>query len=467
MHRFDRWAAGSAGLHRPPHLLTQLRADSPETVSRERKLPLPVVRGVATFYEEIAGPKGDAVCIGTSCRFAGGAPRIGARTIRCAGRCFAPPALLSEDDDPAMHRVPRKSLVECPIVLGSVLGCEDGDPFDLPDGATILERVIGSGLRGRGGAAFPTGLKWDAARRTSAPDRVVVANGDEGDPGAFVDRLLLEESPHTVLAGMLACARAIGAKTGIVFVRGEYPAAARAMESAIETARHRMGGELEVRVVRGAGSYLAGEETALLRAIEGLRAEPSPKPPYPAERGLFGLPTVVQNVETLASVPYVARHGVRGDTKVVSLAGAVAWRGAIEVRFGTPLSEILSPLPGRPWKMALVGGPLGRVLPASELDVPLSYDALPGLGHAGVVVFDQNVSVRALAEHLFEFAAAESCGTCTPCRAGTPRLSQMRDAASLMRLLDTLEMGSLCGFGQAVPRPLRDLIAHYPEEIFG
>jgi formate dehydrogenase iron-sulfur subunit len=221
---------------------------------------------------------------------------------------------------------------------------------------------------------------------------------------------------------------------------------------------------------------VAGEETALLRSIEGLRAEPSPRPPYPAVRGLYGLPTVVQNVETLSIVPFIARAAARPpartDTKAVCVSGAVAAPGVVEIDLGTPLRRVLDEgaggaAAGRRWKMALVGGPLGRVLAAADFDTPLSFDALPGLGHAGVVVFDETVSARALAGHLFEFASAESCGTCAPCRIGTARLAACRTRESLERLLATIGDGSLCGFGQGVPRPILDLLAIFGDEVLG
>ncbi len=300
----------------------------------------------------------------------------------------------------------------------------------------------------------------------------MVANGDEGDPGSFGDRLLLEEDPHAVLAGMVACARAIGARRGVVYSRAEYPRARAVMREAVAAARRagRLGEAFDAEVVSGAGSYICGEETALLRSIEGLRGEPRPKPPFPSESGLHGRPTVVQNVETLAAVPWIVRTGRGAGTKVVSLSGALRWRGVVEVALGTPLRRILQeagegPPPGRRWKMALVGGPMGRVLPESEFDTPLSYQTLPGMGHAGVVVLDDTVTPRALAEHLFRFARAESCGTCTPCRVGTAQLHRLRERGALERLLDTLEAGSLCGFGQGVPRPIRDLLEHFGDEV--
>ncbi|MEY4543986.1 MAG: hypothetical protein RL685_181 [Pseudomonadota bacterium] len=444
-----------------------------EEIAQRTHLPLHWRRGVDSFYDYLHGPDAARACSGTSCHFARteAAAPSGAHA-HCLGRCYAAPACSAD----APTSIPRTSLVPQPVVLRHLLGGPRPEPEleyrTLGDGDSVLDAVAAAGLRGRGGAAFPTADKWRVARDTHAPERYVVANGDEGDPGAFVDRLLLEEDPHAVLAGMLGCARAIGARKGVVFIRREYPEARAAMVRAVEQATAQGWlGQLTVRVVSGAGSYVAGEETALLRAIEGLRAEPSPKPPYPAQHGLAGLPTIVQNVETLAVVPWVARERRRADTKVVCVSGAVRRPGAVEVALGTPLSEVLERGAGgastsRRWKMALVGGPMGRVLPRAEFDTPLSFEALPGLGHAGVVVLDESVSARALARHLFEFAASESCGNCAPCRIGCSQLASRTSAADLTRLLDTLELGSLCGFGQGVPRPLRDLLRHFPEELF-
>lgn len=426
--------------------------------------------GVSSFYDYLEDEATERVCTGTACRFARGAESQGT-PVHCLGRCYEAPATSRQRGGP----IPRLSLVAQPVILRHLVEGARLDPEGeyraLPD-AGILDAVTASGLRGRGGAGFPTGAKWRAARDTPADDRYVVANGDEGDPGSFVDRLLLEEDPHAILAGMLACARAIGARHGVVFIRREYARAQTVMRDAIEWAKSAGHlGEFQVRVVSGAGSYVAGEETALLRAIEGLRAEPSPKPPFPAERGLEGLPTVVQNVETLAAVPWVVERRQRADTKVVCVTGAVNRPCAVEIALGTPLSEVLERAcggapPARRWKMALVGGPMGRVLSATSFQTPLSFEALPGMGHAGVHVFDDQVSARDLALHLFEFASSESCGSCTPCRIGTTQLASRKSAASLERLLTTLELGSLCGFGQGVPRPIRDLLREFPQELF-
>ncbi|MDP2308358.1 MAG: NADH-ubiquinone oxidoreductase-F iron-sulfur binding region domain-containing protein [Pseudomonadota bacterium] len=484
------WSRRHASPQHQGNAVDDLVAGIPlEEVRRRQGLPAAAAHGVRTFYDQL--DPGVRVCDGTACHFAGGpalAREAGGKPVRCLGVCYDPPGMRVGDDVtggsdlaprgawgrgadfPRAHAPPRRSLVP-PVVLRNLLGSRgaSADEYRMPDGDTILRVVEASGLRGRGGAAYPTGAKWRVARDTPADLRYVVANGDEGDPGSYVDRVLMEQDPHAILAGMLACARAVGATRGVVFVRGEYPRARATMVEAAAEARDAgwLDPGFEVEVHTGAGSYVCGEETALLRAIEGLRGEPSPKPPYPAQVGLFGKPTVIQNVETLAQIPWLLQQGRRSDTKVASLAGPVAERGLVEFALGTPLSAVLGAAPrGARWKMALVGGPLGRVLPARAFDQPLSYDALPGLGHAGIVVFDETVSAGALARHLYDFAAAESCGTCTPCRVGTARLARAPDRAALERLCETLEIGSLCGFGLGVPRPIRDLLAAFGDEVF-
>ncbi|HEY3215950.1 MAG TPA: NADH-ubiquinone oxidoreductase-F iron-sulfur binding region domain-containing protein [Candidatus Eisenbacteria bacterium] len=480
-----------------------LQGKSDTAIAEGRGLPRATVVGIRSFYDQVEPiPR---VCDGTACHFSGStALRERLTTIgpvggvRCLGHCYAAPAFRSGDrvfarprratveswlaewgegPEPLEDLVPvhRESLAEEPVVFRHLVrGAPPADfaDYDLPAGEAVLAALEAARLRGRGGAAYPTAAKWKAARDTPAPERWVVANGDEGDPGSYVDRLLLEEDPQAILAGMLACGRAIGARRGVVYIRAEYPRAQASMREAIGAARQagHLGKPFDVEVISGAGSYVCGEETALLRSIEGLRGEPRPKPPFPAQAGLFGLPTVVQNVETLSIVPWIARTGRGSGTKAVSVSGAVRRPGAFEVSLGIPLRRVLeegaggAPA-GRRWTMALVGGPMGRVLPERWFDRPLSYEALPGMGHAGVVVLDETVSPRALAEHLFAFARAESCGTCTPCRVGTAQLAALRDRSGLGRLLDTLEMGSLCGFGQGVPRPIRDLLEHFGDAV--
>ena len=508
--------------------------DSAEVV-RRRGLPPAAAEGILTFYNQL--DRVPRVCRGTSCH-AAGAAEVHARfaaagpagEVRCLGHCYDPPAVRVGDTVCAAHavtahmvagvhlhtldcaeagyvagtaaaaairaiapsKIPRRSLAEPPAVLRHLIDGAQANPFedyDLPDGAAIMAAIERSGLRGRGGAAFPTTAKWRAARDTPAADRWVVANGDEGDPGSFVDRLLLEEAPHAVLSGMLACGRAIGARQGLVYIRAEYPRAQVVVRQAIEEARARgvLGEAFDVEVVPGAGSYVCGEETALLNSIEGLRGEPRPRPPYPAQAGLFGMPTVVQNVETLAVVPLIARRGIGGDTKAVSIAGAVRFPGVVEVVLGTPLDRVLEegaggPAAGRTWRMALIGGPMGRRRPCVGLPCAAVVRGVARHGSRRGRRARRHLTPRALAQHLASFARAESCGNCTPCRVGTarlvdhvrvqgtgtPRASRVpvpSAVTTLTRLLETLEIGSLCGFGQGVPRPFRDLVQHYGDEV--
>jgi len=470
-----------------PNAIDDLKAGcSIEDTAARHGLPAATVDGVRSFYDflRVETPEGllGAPCAGTACTFPGGAQRPSgppspelpthSGTVQCLGRCYQAPARLQSGS----FVIPRRSLARPPMVFRHLLG--ERPPlaalYAVPDPDVILDTLDRVGLRGRGGAAFGTAAKWRAARAAQGTPKYVVANGDEGDPGSFVDRLLLEEDPHAILAGLQACAVATGASEAVVYIRAEYPHAADVMRAAIAEAQAealiRPGLRLSVHV--GAGAYVCGEETALLRAIEGLRAEPHPKPPYPAERGLFGAPTVVQNVETLAIVPELLHTRRRSSTKAFSVSGAVAEPGAVEAELGLSLQALIDDGAGgmgagRTAKMALVGGPMGRVVPAARFgDTRLAYDTCPGLGHGGVVVLDESVSARALAQHLYAFAAAESCGTCTPCRVGTARLASRTSASDLRRLLETMEMGSLCGFGQGVPRPLRDLLEHFPDEMF-
>lgn len=462
------WGRRRIGAHSYVRPIDEIRGGGSASAIQRSGLNAAWIEGVASFYD-LLGPNEKSsealYCVGTACAFAGGVES--GRPASCLGRCYDAPA---RSDRPA-RPIPFRSRVAEPIVLRHLLrGTSALADYRVEDGETILRAVCDSNLRGRGGAAFATGAKWRIARDTPAPERCVVANGDEGDPGAYIDRLLLEETPHAVLAGMSACARAIGAGLGIVYIRGEYAEAVNRMRAAIDGAKalgHLRGFHVEVCV--GAGSYVAGEETALLRSIEGLRAEPTPKPPYPAVRGLHGLPTVVQNVETLSLVPWVVQNGRKANSKAICLSGAIAQPGVVEVEFGTPLRQVIDESGGSPQgrtiELALIGGPMGRVLHAREFDTPLSYDALPGLGHGGIVLFDDTIRPRDLALHLFRFAAAESCGACTPCRVGTAQLSGRTSRDSLERLLDTLEIGSLCGFGQGVPRPIRDLLRLYGDEV--
>jgi NADH:ubiquinone oxidoreductase subunit F (NADH-binding) len=357
----------------------------------------------------------------------------------------------------------------------------------------VIDALERSGERGRGGAGFSTGAKWRAAAAAAGPQKYAIANGDEGDPGSFVDRALLECDPHGVLEGLALCAFAIGASRGVVFIRSEYPAAVARVERAVAEAeaagllgRNVLGSgfDLEVRVFRGLGSYVCGEETALLNALEGRRGEVRLRPPYPSEAGLFGCPTVVNNVETLVNVPWIVERGPEAfaalgtpasrGTKALCLNATFPRAGIVEVPFGFPLREVLEREGGLRVDRAhldalLVGGPMGSVLLPDECDVPICYAEMGKrgvrLGHGGVVGVPAGSDLRGLLLHHLEFMAHESCGKCVPCRAGSARaLALARDdaqgnAASIGALLDVAEAASLCAFGQGMPAPLRRLLS--------
>ncbi len=359
----------------------------------------------------------------------------------------------------------------------------------------VLAMVERSGEQGRGGAGYPTAAKWRACAAAGGSRRYVVANGDEGDPGSFIDRVLLEDDPHAVLEGLALCALAVGAGEGVVFIRAEYPRAQARMKAAIAEARaagilgpsvpgYRFG--FDVRVVGGHGSYVCGEETALLNAIEGRRGEVRVRPPYPAQSGLDGCPTVVNNIETLVNVPWIVREGPDAyrelglpgapGTKAFCLARGFARPGIIEAEFGIGLRELIEVHAGggrggRPLAAVALGGPMGSILAATEWDVRIDPAVLRErdlrLGHAGLVPIPESADLRAVLLNWAQFMAIESCGKCVPCGLGSRRVVELagrigqedRDDGhqELLQLLATIEATSLCGFGQGIPQPLRKL----------
>jgi formate dehydrogenase iron-sulfur subunit len=370
----------------------------------------------------------------------------------------------------------------------------------------MIEEVTVSGLRGRGGAGFPAGIKWRTVLQTSGSLKYVVCNADEGDSGTFSDRMIMEGDPLLLIEGMTIAAVAVGATRGYVYLRSEYPDALRSLTAAIAAARERgyLGADvcgsrksfdLEIRV--GAGAYICGEETAMLESLEGKRGMVRFKPPVPAIAGLFGQPTVINNVITLASIPVIAERGgnfykeygvgrSRG-TLPIQLAGNVKRPGLIEKAFGVTLRELVydyggGTASGRPVRAVQVGGPLGAYIPESALDVPMDYEALTAqgglLGHGGVVVFDDTVDMAQMARYAMEFCALESCGKCTPCRIGSTRGMEVIDriiaardgeraaAAELLRdLCDTMTAGSLCALGGLTPLPVMSAIRHFPQDF--
>jgi bidirectional [NiFe] hydrogenase diaphorase subunit len=369
--------------------------------------------------------------------------------------------------------------------------------------ADVLDAVDASGLRGRGGAGYPTGRKWKLLAEAPGERKVVVANGDEGDPGAFMDRTIMDSDPHRVLEGLTLAAYATGADRGFLYVRAEYPLAIERLERAIRAAkRGRLLGrgilgtgfsfDLEVRV--GAGAFVCGEETALLASIDGRRGVPRLRPPYPTEEGLWGRPTLVNNVETLANIPAIVERGPdwftsigtesSPGTKVFALAGSLATTGLIEVPMGISLRTIVEDMgggiaDGRRFKAAQTGGPSGGCIPAWFLDTPVDYEQLRALGSmmgsGGLVVMDDTVSMPEFARFYLAFCRDESCGKCVPCRAGTVQLhalldricrgeAERRHLVQLEELCRTVQATSLCGLGQSAPNPVLSTLEHFRDE---
>ena len=364
----------------------------------------------------------------------------------------------------------------------------------------IIQELKVSRLRGRGGAAFPVWNKWEVARQTESTEKFVVSNADEGDAGTYCDRMLMEGDPFRLIEGMLICARAIGATSGYIYCRQEYPAATRTLEHAIQKAREAElldidGEDFEIILVRGAGSYVCGEETALLESIEGRRGVVRAKPPYPAVAGLYGMPTIVSNVLTFAIVPTILARGgqwyasmgterSRG-TVVLQIGGRVKQPGLVEMPFGLTLRDALEQFgggmaPGARFKAVQVGGPLGSLFPDSKLDIPICYDAFAEagaiLGHGGIVVYDHETDMVDLARHFMAFTADESCGKCTPCRIGSVRGREIleriqaggetAEAVELLKDLgETMKATSLCALGGRAPYPMLTAIEHFPVEF--
>ncbi len=364
-------------------------------------------------------------------------------------------------------------------------------------GNDIVQAVTDSGLRGRGGAGFPTGIKWRTVQHADGAQKYIVCNADEGDSGTFADRMLIEGDPFVLLEGMAIAGLAVGAQRGVIYLRSEYPHAIAVLNRAIEILRS--AGELndafDVDLRIGAGAYICGEETSLLESIEGRRAQVRAKPPLPAHHGLFGRPTVVNNVLSLAAVPWILEHGANAyaqfglgrsrGTMPIQLAGNVKRGGLFECGFGVTLRELVYDIgggtySGRPVRAVQVGGPLGAYLPDHLLDTPMDYEALVGvgglLGHGGIVVFDDTVDMAAQARFAFAFCAVESCGKCTPCRIGSTRGVETLDKVSrgiepernldlVKDLCTVLTDASLCALGGLTPLPVLSALTHFREDF--
>ncbi len=456
------------------------------------------------------------------------------QAVHCLGMCAHGPALV---DDEGLHLQVRANELEALLAGARPPACrfgesnpldvdtpshvvaqtrlifqDDGhaDPLDLEAyrarggfahttraGAEILQAVASAGLRGRGGAGFPAHIKWQTVAAQAAAEKFVVCNADEGDSGTFADRLIMERDPYLLLEGMALAARAVGAAQGYIYLRSEYPYAAKVMAQAIERVQQTdlFGGTFAVELFMGAGAYICGEETALLESLEGKRGVVRAKPPLPAVAGLLGQPTLVHNVITLCAVPWIVKHGgeryrqygvgASTGTMPFQLSGNVKTGGIVEVPFGMTVRELVEKfgggtLSGRPIKAIQVGGPLGAYLSAAQFDTPLTYEAMQaigaGIGHGGIVVFDDTVNMAQQAQHAFAFCAAESCGKCTPCRIGATRgeelvqeIRKQGASAERLRLLDELcdvmEAASLCQMGGMTPIPVRSAVQQFPADF--
>lgn len=367
----------------------------------------------------------------------------------------------------------------------------------------VCDTVTQSGLRGRGGAGYPSGIKWQLVRKARGDRKFVVANGDEGDPGAYMDRTLMESDPHRVLEGMAIAGYAVGAEQGYLYVRGEYPIAARRLEKAIRAAERK--GLLGTRILNsafnfridvriGAGAFVCGEETALLQSIMGRRGQPVPRPPYPSEHGLWGCPTLINNVETFGNIVPIMKDGAEQyasigtekskGTKIFALAGKVNTTGLIEIPMGMSLREIIFDIGGgipngRAFKAAQTGGPSGGCIPADYLDTSVEYDTLRALGSimgsGGLIIMDDQSCMPDVAKYFIDFCADESCGKCVPCRVGTVELhrileritsgnAQESDLAELEELCQMVQDTSLCGLGQSAPNPILSTLRYFRDE---
>jgi len=477
-------------------------------------------RPVQSFYHLADVAIDDQSCQGIACfvaRHLHAARWTAASTsptrVYCLGKCYMAPAAATDEARPRIENHASQAIVLERLVDG---GATTLVSYTARGGYAALEaalrqspsNVVGvverSELRGRGGAGFPTGRKWRAVAAQPGPLKYVVANADEGDPGAYIDRFILEEDPFCLLEAMTIAGFATGAGGGYIYLRKEYPKARTVLTKALDEARGagllgdrilRSSFSFDVEIIVGQGSYVCGEETALLNSIEGRRPEVRSRPPYPADAGLFGRPTLVNNVETLASIPWIIRHGAdayRGlgfsrsrGTKAVSLNSLVRRPGLYEVEFGVPVRHIVEQLGGGlatgAIRGVIIGGPLAGMLPPERFDTPFGFEELraagAAVGHGGVVAVDEHTSLLELVHHVFRFAADESCGKCTPCRVGSAMVERMLEAgldgkplpAGARREFDgiapALRQTSLCGHGIGLGEFTESVLRYYGKDV--
>jgi NADH:ubiquinone oxidoreductase subunit F (NADH-binding) len=472
---------------------------------------------VESFYHLPHGEHVGKACQGTACFAARHCnPVLWAEAsaqnprVYCIGECFAAPAKGQTHPRPPVKVFSRHGIVLGRIARGGARTLADYGDYAAVVKALqqppeqVLAAVEASGLRGRGGAGFPAGRKWRAVASQPPGEKYVVANADEGDAGAYIDRYLMEDDPHALIEGMVLAGYAVGASKGFIYVRLEYPLAGTVLRAAIEEARAagwlgpRVGGKdfaFDLEVYTGHGSYVCGEETSLLRSIEGKRPEVMARPPYPTERGLFDKPTLLNNVETLVNVPWIVTHGGEAyaelgfsksrGTKALSLNSLFHRPGLYEVEFGVTVRHIVEEIGGGlrgggRLKGVIIGGPIIGMIPPHLLDTPLGFEELAaigaGVGHGGVVAFDEHTSIPELVEHVFSFGAYESCGKCTPCRSGSGRVEELfanavagdatkADLQECRELVVALKLASLCGHGTGLARFAESILNYYPTEI--
>ena len=474
---------------------------------------------IASFYHLAEESQLTVVCQGMACFVARRlkpnswntshtAPRV-----YCLGKCYLAPATSDDQDSPRME-----VHAPAPVILRRLAekGARTLRAYTQAGGYLALEEILTrapeyvireveiSGLRGRGGAGFPTGEKWRAVATERSTEKFVVANADEGDPGAYIDRFIMEDDPHRLIEALAIAGYAVGAGRGYIYVRAEYPKAQISLSEAVEDARREgflgesilhSGFSFDLEVVAGRGSYICGEESALLNAIECKRPEARFRPPYPTEFGLFGKPTLINNVETLAAIPWILEHGGEAyhelgfttsrGTKVVSLNSLFRRPGLYEVEFGMPLREIVYALGGGlktgEIEGVIVGGPLAGIIPPAMFDTPFGFEELReiggSVGHGGIIAFDQHTSIPELIHHVFEFGAFESCGKCVPCRLGTRRLAQAfatilagqtlstRERVEFDDLVQALASTSLCGLGTGLAEFAESVVRYYRKDL--
>jgi NADH:ubiquinone oxidoreductase subunit F (NADH-binding) len=492
------------------------------TVEPKPESPIPATtaaqREVNSFYHLSGCSLSGKACRGTACFAARHLnPKRWAQAIAqeppvyCLGQCFVAPSVSNGDARPkvTIHSGPGIALERLARGGARTLKAYGGyraleETLAKPR-AKIIDAIETSALRGRGGAGFPTGRKWRAVAQQTAREKFVVANADEGDPGAYIDRFLIEDDPHALIEGMLLAGYAVGARKGWIYLRKEYPRAEEILRSATDQARkagvlgERVLGRdfsFDIDIIIGQGSYVCGEETAMIRSIEGRRPEVLARPLYPTEHGLFGKPTLIDNVETLVNVPWIVRHGGEAyralgfsrsrGTKVVSLNSLFVRPALYEIEFGVTVRHIVEEIGGglRDGAMlegVIIGGPLAGMIPPHLLDTPFGFEELHAIGasvgHGGIVAFDQNTSIPELVHHVFSFGAYESCGKCTPCRLGARKIQEIFERivsagsappanfAEFEQLVTALKWTSLCGHGGGLGEFAESLLHYYRGDL--